>query len=232
MVSASLPGASPETMASSVATPLERSLGRIAGVNEMTSSSSLGSTRIILEFNFDRDINGVIENFKQCLVYKYADFDGRASRSEYWHFLLVYQLLFVAILFTCAFLSYISPLSSVVGVGFGLVILVLLSVIMVIPGVAVSVRRLHDQGRSGGLVFIGFIPVIGTIILLILMALPGESQPNRFGPPNGQVVVTKQMARELGLIDTTPSMGLTAGLFCAIFVLWFLVDKLLMTSAM
>ena len=60
----------------------------------------------------------------------------------------------------------------------------------------------------------------------------GESQPNRFGPPNGQVVVTKQMARELGLIDTTPSMGLTAGLFCAIFVLWFLVDKLLMTSAM
>ena len=48
MVSASLPGASPETMASSVATPLERSLGRIAGVSEMTSSSSLGSTRIIL----------------------------------------------------------------------------------------------------------------------------------------------------------------------------------------
>ncbi|MDM8918656.1 efflux RND transporter permease subunit, partial [Escherichia coli] len=58
MVSASLPGASPETMASSVATPLERSLGRIAGVSEMTSSSSLGSTRIILQFDFDRDING------------------------------------------------------------------------------------------------------------------------------------------------------------------------------
>lgn len=54
MVSASLPGASPETMASSVATPLERSLGRIAGVSEMTSSSSLGSTRIILQFDFDR----------------------------------------------------------------------------------------------------------------------------------------------------------------------------------
>ncbi|WP_016608243.1 efflux RND transporter permease subunit, partial [Yersinia pestis] len=48
MVSASMPGADPETMASSVATPLERALGRIAGVNEMTSTSSLGSTRIIL----------------------------------------------------------------------------------------------------------------------------------------------------------------------------------------
>ncbi len=65
MVSASLPGASPETMASSVATPLERSLGRIAGVNEMTSSSSLGSTRIILEFNFDRDINGARATFRR-----------------------------------------------------------------------------------------------------------------------------------------------------------------------
>ncbi|TGC75178.1 multidrug transporter subunit MdtC, partial [Salmonella enterica subsp. enterica serovar Wilhelmsburg] len=58
MVSASLPGASPETMASSVATPLERSLGRIAGVNELTASSSLGSTRSILDDNFDRAING------------------------------------------------------------------------------------------------------------------------------------------------------------------------------
>ena len=98
-----------------------------------------------------------MKTFKQCLVYKYADFDGRASRSEYWHFFLVYQLLFVAILFTCAFLSYISPLSSVVGVGFGLVILVLLSVIMVIPGVAVQCDVYTDQGRSGGLVFLGFI---------------------------------------------------------------------------
>ena len=67
MVSSSLPGASPETMASSVATPLERSLGRIAGVNEMTSSSSLGSTRIILEFNFDRDINGAARDVQAAI---------------------------------------------------------------------------------------------------------------------------------------------------------------------
>lgn len=67
MVSASLPGASPETMASSVATPLERSLGRIAGVNEMTSSSSLGSTRIILEFNFDRDINAAARDVQAAI---------------------------------------------------------------------------------------------------------------------------------------------------------------------
>lgn len=51
----------------SVATPLERSLGRIAGVNEMTSSSSLGSTRIILEFNFDRDINGAARDVQAAI---------------------------------------------------------------------------------------------------------------------------------------------------------------------
>jgi len=56
-VQAQLPGASPDTMASTVATPLERSLGRIAGVTEITSSSSLGSSRITLQFDLSRDIN-------------------------------------------------------------------------------------------------------------------------------------------------------------------------------
>src|SRR3546814_5401853 len=59
-VTANLPGASPETMASSVATPLERSLGSIAGVTEMTSRNSQGSTRIILQFDLSRDIDGEI----------------------------------------------------------------------------------------------------------------------------------------------------------------------------
>jgi len=67
VISASLPGASPEIMASSVATPLERSLGRIAGVSEMTSTSSLGSTRIILVFDFDRDINGAARDVQAAL---------------------------------------------------------------------------------------------------------------------------------------------------------------------
>ena len=66
-VQASLPGASPETMAATVATPLERSLGVIAGVTEITSSSSLGSTRIILQFNLDRNINGAARDVQAAL---------------------------------------------------------------------------------------------------------------------------------------------------------------------
>src|SRR4051812_2315418 len=66
-VSANLPGASPETMASTVATPLERTLGRIAGVSEMTSSSSLGSTNITLQFDLSRDIDGAARDVQAAI---------------------------------------------------------------------------------------------------------------------------------------------------------------------
>src|SRR5213078_1939687 len=66
-VSASLPGASPETMASAVATPLERQFGRIAGITEMTSSSSLGSTNVTLQFDLDRDINAAARDVQAAI---------------------------------------------------------------------------------------------------------------------------------------------------------------------
>ncbi len=66
-VGASLPGASPEIMASSVATPLERQFGRIAGVTEMTSSSFLGTTNITLQFDLNRDINGAARDVQAAI---------------------------------------------------------------------------------------------------------------------------------------------------------------------
>jgi multidrug efflux pump len=66
-VQASFPGASPETMAATVATPLERSLGRIAGITEMTSSSSLGSSRITLQFDLSRDIDGAARDVQAAI---------------------------------------------------------------------------------------------------------------------------------------------------------------------
>src|SRR5689334_14752955 len=72
-VSATLPGASPETMAATVATPLERALGRIAGVNEITSTSSLSSARITLQFDLDRDIDGAARDVQAAI---------NASRNE------------------------------------------------------------------------------------------------------------------------------------------------------
>ena len=66
-VQASLPGASPEIMSSSVATPLERELGHIAGISEMTSASSMGSTNIMLQFDIDRDIDGAARDVQAAI---------------------------------------------------------------------------------------------------------------------------------------------------------------------
>src|SRR3954469_11682862 len=67
-INAALPGASPETMASAVATPLERRFGRIAGLAEMTSSSSLGSTSITLQFDLDRNVDGAARDVQAAIA--------------------------------------------------------------------------------------------------------------------------------------------------------------------
>ena len=67
IVQANLPGASPETMAATVATPLERALGRIAGITEMTSSSSLGTTRVVLQFDLSRNIDGAAREVQAAI---------------------------------------------------------------------------------------------------------------------------------------------------------------------
>ena len=67
VVQAALPGASPETMASTVATPLERSLGRIAGVTDMTSTSSLGNTTVIVQFDLSKDIDGAAREVQSAI---------------------------------------------------------------------------------------------------------------------------------------------------------------------
>src|SRR5438874_4993382 len=66
-VQASLPGASPETMASAVATPLERRFGRIAGVTEITSSSNLGGTQVTLQFDLDRDVESAARDVQAAI---------------------------------------------------------------------------------------------------------------------------------------------------------------------
>ena len=72
-VQASIPGASPETMATSVATPLERHLGEIADVTEMTSQSTVGNTRVTLQFGLDRDIDGAARDVQAAINAARAD---------------------------------------------------------------------------------------------------------------------------------------------------------------
>jgi multidrug efflux pump len=84
-VQANMPGASPDTMATSVAAPLERHLGQIADVNEMTSQSSLGSTRITLQFGLDRDIDGAARDVQAAIVAARADLPTSLRQNPSYH---------------------------------------------------------------------------------------------------------------------------------------------------
>ena len=84
-VQANMPGASPDTMATSVAAPLERHLGQIADVNEMTSQSTQGSTRITLQFGLDRDIDGAARDVQAAIVAARADLPTSLRQNPTYH---------------------------------------------------------------------------------------------------------------------------------------------------
>jgi uncharacterized membrane protein YhaH (DUF805 family) len=103
---------------------------------------------------------------------KFADFSGRSTRKEYWMFVLFHCLVFLALAIDS--LSLLKAAALAVGVIYGLAAL--------IPFLAVCVRRLHDSGKSGWLLLIELIPYIGIVILIVLMALDGDSGKNKYGP--------------------------------------------------
>ena len=97
---------------------------------------------------------------------------GRASRSEFWWFqLFLYIALFVAV--------GLAAVSKVLGT----ILIIAWLLIVYIPGLGVTVRRLHDTGRSGGWVFISFIPLVGPLLLLVFFIQRGDSVVNEYGPP-------------------------------------------------
>jgi uncharacterized membrane protein YhaH (DUF805 family) len=107
---------------------------------------------------------------------KYAEFNGRASRQEYWFFLL-FNILISALLATVDFFTGTLNVQSGVGLLSGLY-----SLAVLIPGIAVTIRRLHDTGRSGWWMFISLIPIIGGIVMLIFMVQDSTPGDNEYGP--------------------------------------------------
>jgi uncharacterized membrane protein YhaH (DUF805 family) len=99
----------------------------------------------------------------------YTVFDGRARRKEYWMF----------VLFNMVFTFVLGFLDGILSAGF-LVVLYYLAVLL--PWIAVAVRRLHDVGKSGWFLFIGLIPIIGAIWLLVLYCIDGDAGENKYGP--------------------------------------------------
>ena len=112
---------------------------------------------------------------KTCLT-KYAEFNGRAARPEFWWFVLAQMVVGLI-------LNMVLPLVGG-----------LFSLAMLVPSLAVGSRRLHDIGKTGWLQLLGFIPIIGWIILIYWAAQPGETGTNKYGPPPTDVVAPTAVA--------------------------------------
>ena len=115
-------------------------------------------------------------NWYIAVLKKYAVFDGRARRKEYWFFVLFNIIFALVLAFIDGMVGTFNPES-----GYG-VLSGIYGLAVFIPGIAVSIRRLHDTDRSGWWILICLIPLIGAIWLLILFVLDGTAGQNQYGP--------------------------------------------------
>lgn len=116
-----------------------------------------------------------MEAVKTCFS-KYATFDGRARRSEYWYFYLFNFLIMLVLLLLGYFMADMSGFSVIT------ILSSLYSLAIIIPNLAVTCRRLHDTGKSGVWILIGFVPCVGTILLLIFLCTDSVQGDNEYGP--------------------------------------------------
>jgi uncharacterized membrane protein YhaH (DUF805 family) len=117
---------------------------------------------------------------------KYADFNGRARRSEYWLFYLFTLVVSVVLGFIGNMvLGAPDPTNPFAGGGF--ILQMIFSLAVLVPSLAVGARRLHDTDRSGWWLLLIFLPIIGAVVLIIFFVLDGTPGPNKFGPdPKGR----------------------------------------------
>jgi len=111
-------------------------------------------------------------NWYLGVLKKYAEFNGRARRMEYWMFALFNFIIAIVL----------NVLTTIIGEPVLIAIPALYSLFVLIPGLAVTIRRLHDTGRSGWWILIVLVPVIGGLVLLVFMFLDSDAGDNEYGP--------------------------------------------------
>ena len=111
----------------------------------------------------------LISDWKRVVLERYAEFSGRSRRAEFWWYFLANFIISVVL----NILIGISSIFWVLYVIYGLAVL--------IPGLAVAVRRLHDTDKSGWWILIGLIPIVGIIVLIVFWATDGMPGPNQYG---------------------------------------------------
>jgi uncharacterized membrane protein YhaH (DUF805 family) len=112
-----------------------------------------------------------IDAFKLVVIKNYANYEGRLGRGAFWRFVLVNFV--------------VSAILAVLAQQFGVVVwlaYVVWGLGLIVPSIAATVRRLHDTNKTGWLVLLALIPIVGAIILIVLCAAEGDAQANEHGP--------------------------------------------------
>ncbi|HMD46135.1 MAG TPA: DUF805 domain-containing protein [Acidimicrobiales bacterium] len=115
--------------------------------------------------------NPLVGYWKLVVLERYAQFTGRANRAEYWWFVLAN--LIINLVFDI--LGRVTAVFAIIGLLYALAVL--------IPGIAVAVRRLHDTNRSGWWLLIGLIPIVGWIVIIVFLVQDTVPGMNQWGPP-------------------------------------------------
>ena len=119
---------------------------------------------------------GCCQGFKIAFC-SYCRFSGRARRSEYWWFKFVYGFIFILVLIPVFFIQDEKTLKKVL-----LIVDLVYSLVFFFPNLAVTIRRLHDTGRSGWFILLSLIPIIGYFIILYFTLCDSEELTNEYGP--------------------------------------------------
>lgn len=127
-------------------------------------------------------------NYYLKVLQNYTAFSGRARRSEYWYFVLFNMIFAITAMIIDNVLGTTFKMGYGVSLPYGYVYLLYILVVM-IPSLAVAVRRLHDVGKSGWFFLIALIPIIGSIWLLVLLATDSIQGDNKYGANPKEVIV-------------------------------------------
>src|SRR4051812_37748869 len=121
----------------------------------------------------------MLDYWKNVITKNYANFSGRARRSEYWYYTLMNVIILIGLqilIAVCAF-NQLGAASMILGI-----VYLLYALGTLVPSLAVGVRRLHDVGKSGWYLLVSLIPIVGSIWLLVLLCTDSEAGENGWGP--------------------------------------------------
>ena len=178
-----------------------------------------------LKYPNDKYDMGILDSVYRTVIKKYVTIGGRASRSELWEYVLFYYMVFAAIGTVTGFLNIL--LGNIIASFFIIYMFVFIGAHgLLLPTLAVQVRRLHDIGKSGWYMLVSMVPFVGGLLLLYWFVQPSEAGPNEYGNKTSYIEITPDMSRELRL-STTPSsgyrwlmVGILMGLIILSIVLW------------